>query len=82
MIARDSIRLINQCGIHVFVRVNSIATDLTIEDLRSTVVEGLGGVMLAKTDIARVCEMLKEAEKCSGVPSYIFVAQMFAPRIV
>jgi len=71
MIARDFIRLIKQRGIHVFVRVNSIATDLTIEDLRSTVVEGLDGVMLAKTetesDIARVCEMLKEAEKCSGV---------------
>jgi len=71
IMARDFVKLIKKRGIRVFVRVNSIATGLTIEDLKSVVVDGLDGVMLAKTetgsDIANLCEMLSEIEQLSGV---------------
>lgn len=71
IMARGFVRLIKKRGIRVFVRINSIATGLTIEDLKSVVVEGLDGVMLAKTetesDMASLCEMLSEIEQRSGV---------------
>jgi len=71
IIARDFVRLIKRRGIHTFVRVNSLSTGLTAEDLKSTVVRELDGIVLAKTetgaDVAELCEMLTEAEKHSGV---------------
>src|SRR5208337_2529260 len=50
IIARDCINLIRQRGIHTFVRVNSLTTGLTAKDLEFTVVQGLDGIMLAKTE--------------------------------
>jgi citrate lyase subunit beta/citryl-CoA lyase len=71
IIARDYIKLIKQRGIHTFVRVNSLTTGLTTEDLESIVVQGLDGVMLAKTeagsDVAQLSRMLDKVEKKSGV---------------
>lgn len=47
---RDSVRAIKAGGHGVFVRVNSLATGLTEKDLEYVVVDGLDGVMLAKTE--------------------------------
>jgi len=67
ILARDLVRLIKGRGTHTFVRVNSLGTGLTHQDLESTVVEGLDGVMLAKTEteseIAELRQMLNEAEQ-------------------
>lgn len=67
--AKDYVELIKRRGIHTFVRVNSMGTGLTMEDLKSTVVKGLDGVMLAKTetgsDVAKVAKMLSLVEKSS-----------------
>ncbi len=69
ILTRDYIRLIKQRGIQVFVRVNSLITGLTAEDLKYTVVKGLDGVMLAKTetgsDVVKIDKMLSKAEKTS-----------------
>lgn len=71
IIARDYVKLIKQRGIHTFVRVNSLTTDLTTEDLESIVVQGLDGVILAKTetgsDAAKVSRILEKIEKRSRV---------------
>jgi len=71
ILVRDSITLYRECSSYVFVRVNSMVTSLTKEDLKIVVVQGLHGVMLAKTeDSSEVCaldEMLTEAEKKRGM---------------
>lgn len=48
--ARDGIPILRSKEIDVFVRVNSLATGLTAEDLKYVVVEGLDGVMLPKSE--------------------------------
>lgn len=48
--ARDGIPILRSKGIDVFVRVNSLATGLTAEDLKYVVGEGLDGVMLPKSE--------------------------------
>ncbi len=48
--ARDGIPILRSKGIDVFVRVNSLATGLTAEDLKYVVVKGLDGVMLPKSE--------------------------------
>ena len=72
ILAKDYVSLVKRRGIHTFVRVNSIGTGLTMEDLRSVVVKGLDGVMLAKTetgsDVTRVTKMLSLVEKHSRLP--------------
>jgi len=71
ILAADLVSLIKQRGIQTFVRVNSLSTGLTDADLKSSIVKGLDGVILPKTetgaDVVRLCEMLNEAEKHSGV---------------
>jgi citrate lyase subunit beta/citryl-CoA lyase len=71
VIARDYIKLVKKRGIHTFVRVNSMATGLTAEDLESVVVRDLDGIMLAKTetrsDVNQLCKILDKVEKHSGV---------------
>jgi citrate lyase subunit beta/citryl-CoA lyase len=73
IIARDYIKLVKKRGIHTFVRLNSLATDLTAQDVEFVVVRGLDGVMLAKTetgsDVKRVSRMLYKAEKKSQLKS-------------
>ncbi len=71
IIARDYVKLVKQRGIYTFVRVNSLATGLTAEDLKSVVVQHLDGIMLAKTetgsDVAHISGMLDRVEKIAGI---------------
>jgi len=68
---RDSIKGVKLGGSYVFVRVNAITTKLTTEDLKFVAVEGLDGLMLAKTetksDIVELDSMLEETEKGWGL---------------
>ena len=48
--ARDSISMLKQHGLDVFVRINSMETGLTGIDIGYVVVPGLDGIMLAKTE--------------------------------
>lgn len=69
--ARDSVPILKEKGIEVFVRVNSFDTDWTEEDLHYTVVQGLDGVMLPKTetkeDIQRLDQLLQKEEEKKGM---------------
>jgi len=64
--ARDGVPILKSKGIDVFVRVNSLATGLTPEDLKYVVVKGLDGVMLPKSereeDIVKVDRLIKKEE--------------------
>ena len=68
---RDSIKGVKLGGTYVFVRVNALTTNLTTEDLKFVAVEGLDGLMLAKTetksDIVELDSMLEETEKGGGL---------------
>ncbi len=50
ILAKDYVRLIKQRGKHTFVRVNSLTTGLTFEDLREVVVEGLAADRASTSD--------------------------------
>jgi len=67
----DFIGLIKRQGIQTVVRVNSLATGLTFEDLKSTVISDLDAVMLAKTEtcsnVVEIGKMLFEVEETSGL---------------
>ena len=71
--ARDSIPMFKEAGIDVFVRVNSMGTGLTKEDIKSVVVKGLDGIMLPQTetkdDVAGLGELLEEEERRKGLES-------------
>jgi len=76
--ARDSIPILKEKGIDVFVRVNSFETGLTEEDLSYVVVEGLDGIVLPKSeskeDIIRLDQLLRiEEEKKGLVPNAIAI---------
>jgi citrate lyase subunit beta/citryl-CoA lyase len=68
---RDSIKGVKSGGAYVFVRLNALTTKLTYEDLRFVAVDGLDGVMLAKTetksDILELDDMITKAERNSGL---------------
>lgn len=69
--ARDSISMLKQHGLGVFVRVNSMETGLTATDIEYVVVPGLDGIMLAKTesqeDVTALDGLLKQQEKKKGI---------------
>jgi citrate lyase subunit beta/citryl-CoA lyase len=69
--ARDSIPMLKEKGMDVFVRVNSFDTGLTEKDIDYVVVAGLEGVMLPKTeskeDIFRLDQLLKTEEEKKGL---------------
>jgi citrate lyase subunit beta/citryl-CoA lyase len=71
IMTRDSIKGVKLGGSYVFVRVNALTTNLTAEDLKFVTVEGLDGLMLAKTetksDIVELDSMLEETEKGGGL---------------
>ena len=46
--AKDFIGTIKAEGVYVFVRVNSLVTGLTAEDIKAVACEGLDGIMLPK----------------------------------
>jgi len=68
---RDSVKAIKSGGPAIFVRVNTLTTNLTAEDLKFVCVEDLDGIMLAKTetktDVVELAGMLEEAERGSGL---------------
>lgn len=69
--ARDFIPRLKDAGNDVFVRVNSMGTGLTKEDMSYVVIKGLDGIMLPKTetkdDVIRLDELLVEEEKEKGL---------------
>ena len=69
--ARDSISMLKEKGIDVFVRVNSFDTGWTELDLSYIITKGLDGVMLPKSesreDIVKLDFLLKEAEEMKGL---------------
>jgi len=84
--ARDGIPILKSKGIDVFVRVNSLGTGLTEEDLKYVVGEGLDGIMLPKSekkeDIVKLDRLLKKEEVKKGMkPSSIFIMPLLeSPR--
>jgi citrate lyase subunit beta / citryl-CoA lyase len=69
--ARDSIAMLKEYGLDVFVRVNSLETGLTETDIAYVVVRGIDGIMLAKTeseeDIRSVERLVKAEEDKKGL---------------
>jgi len=69
--ARDSVAILKEEGLDVFVRVNSLDTGLTETDLGYVITKGLDGIMLAKTesseDVIKIDALLKEEEKRKGI---------------
>jgi citrate lyase subunit beta/citryl-CoA lyase len=69
--ARDSIPMLKQHGLEVFVRVNSMETGLTATDIEYVVVPGIDGIMLAKTDsreeVTALDGLLKQQEEKKGI---------------
>jgi len=65
--ARDGIPTLKSKGIDVFVRVNSLGTGLTQEDLKYVVVKDLDGIMLPKSEtkeeIVKLDRLLKKEEE-------------------
>ena len=84
--ARDSIPMLKEQGLDVFVRVNSLETGLTGTDLSYVVVKGIDGIMLAKTEsgeaVNEVGRLLTEEEKKKNlVPeSVAIMALIETPR--
>ena len=69
--ARDSVPMLKEKGMDVFVRVNSFDTGWTEEDIRYVVVPGLDGIMLPKSesreDILRLDQLLRIEEEKKGI---------------
>ena len=69
--ARDAIPMLKIAEIDAFVRVNSMGTGLTEEDISYVIVKGLDGVMLPKTetkeDVIKLDQLLGEEEKRKGL---------------
>jgi citrate lyase subunit beta/citryl-CoA lyase len=84
--ARDAIPSINKSGVSVFVRVNSLETELTVMDISYVMVQGLNGVMLAKTEtaeeITQVDKFLEDEEHKKGIQpmSTSLIALLETPR--
>jgi len=73
--ARDIAPALKEKGIDVLVRINSLSTGATADDLEAVVTEHLDGVMLSKSesreDIVRVSELLEKEEKEKGIKDRI-----------
>ena len=84
--ARDSIAMLKEHGLQVFVRVNSLETGLTPIDISCVVVEGLDGIMLAKTeskdDILAVEKLIaaEEHKKEIDAKSTALIALLETPK--
>jgi citrate lyase subunit beta/citryl-CoA lyase len=84
--ARDSIPMLKEHGLDVFVRVNSLETGLTEADISYVVVQGLDGIMLAKTeskeDMLAVDRLIGEEEQKKDIDakSITLVALLETPK--
>lgn len=69
--ARDSIPMLKEQGLSVFVRLNSVETGLTETDLEYVVTHGLDGVVLAKTessqDVSSVARTMTTLERTNSM---------------
>ena len=69
--ARDSIPMLKEKGLDIFVRINSFETGLTELDLSYVITKGLDGVMLPKSeskeDMVKLDQLLKGEEKKKGM---------------
>jgi len=67
----NSIDMISSGSAEIFIRVNSLVTDLTYDDLKKVVCDKIYGIMLPKSesneDIQKVDKMLEEIEKEKGL---------------
>lgn len=86
ILARDAISAYKEAGIDVFIRVNSISTGLTQEDVSTVMGEGLDGIVLSKTetteDISHLAGFLQAAEEQRGIEAgrVSIVALVETPR--
>jgi citrate lyase subunit beta/citryl-CoA lyase len=84
--ARDSIPMLKEKGMDVYVRVNSFDTGLTEKDIGYVVVEGIDGVMLpkaeSKEDILRLDELLRieEEKKRLALNSVVILPLLESPK--
>ena len=71
--ARDSLPMLKEQGLEVYVRVNSLETGLTEIDISYVVTQGLDGIMLAKTEskenIIRLDELIEKEEQKNRLES-------------
>jgi citrate lyase subunit beta/citryl-CoA lyase len=69
--ARDAIPIYEDTGTDIFVRVNSLGTGLTGEDVSHVVAKGLDGIMLPKTetkeDVIKLSQLLEAEEERKGL---------------
>lgn len=69
--ARDSIPMLKEKGLEVFIRINAFDTGWAEEDLSYVVVPGLDGLMLPKSeskdDVVKLDELLQGEEKKKGM---------------
>ena len=69
--ARDIIQMLKAKGIDTIVRVNSLSTGATADDLKIVITEGIDGVMLPKSetkgDIIQLAEILDEVENAREI---------------
>lgn len=69
--ARDAISLFKKQEIDVFIRINSLGSGLSETDISYVAVEGLDGIMLAKTetkdDVVKLDAMLRKEEISKGL---------------
>jgi citrate lyase subunit beta/citryl-CoA lyase len=65
--ARDAIPIFEDTGTDIFIRVNSMGTGLTGEDVSYVVAKGLDGIMLPKTetkeDVIKLSQLLEAEEE-------------------
>ncbi len=86
ILARDSIPMLKEMAIDVFVRVNSFDTGLTETDISYVVAAGLDGIMLPKTeskeDISKLDQLLRNEEEKKGLQlnSVGIIALLETPR--
>ena len=69
---RDSVGMLKEAGLTVFVRVNGLRTGLTEEDLRYAVQPGVDGIVIPKcegrADVEAVERVVSELERERGLP--------------
>jgi len=83
--ARDVTPILKASGVDVLVRVNSLETGATADDLKIVVTHQLDGIMLPKTetreDILQISALLDEIEKEKGIDKKIpLVALLESPK--
>jgi len=84
--ARDSLPMLKEQGLEVYVRINSLETGLPETDISYVVTQGLDGIMLAKTeskeDINSLDELIEKEEQKKGLElnSTTIVALIETPR--